>query len=131
MDTGRKKHGKYSLTYMLPTKITYNIWQTGMGWAAWVFPAYLKEWVSRDMWVGGGLEMDMEMLVCCSVPFFFFHYVHTAAQPATTFPLTSSNTLDKIRERDVQKGLEGFFLYVGKQIDTDTHIHTHTRKNSP
>ncbi len=55
---------------------------------------------------GGGLEMDMEMLVCCSVP--HFHYVHTAAQPATTFSLTSSNTLDQIRERYTER-VRGIF----------------------
>lgn len=72
---------------MSATKITYNIWQTGMGWVAWVFPAYWEEWVSRHGW-GMPVETDMEILVC-SVPFFIMYtLLHTQPQRFLLSPQT-------------------------------------------
>ncbi len=81
MDTIRKKHCKYSRTYTSLAKITYNIWQTGTGGVVWVSFAYWEEWVSQGC-LGGGGNGYVGMLFCP-----VFHYVHTAAQPATTFSL--------------------------------------------
>lgn len=111
MDTGRKTKGIFSLTYMSPAKITYNSLANWDGLGGVGLPCILGGVGESAMC--GWREYD-GMLFCP-----LFHYVQIAAQPATTFSYTSSNTLNKIR--DIQRVLEGFIIQIHRHTHVDTN----------